>query len=196
MERHQDLKAEDSVFQLVVERAKFTSMDAYLGSIVRRYRQSGALNYLHDVAAAVEPIDRALGVDRQMPAANAFFKGAMLGFHISIQSSPPKVRRKILQVVIHENSGDDDEFQRAHDVAESIIDLGEEAYTLVPELAELIEEWEDQLSPDIRYQPFVRRGFGVLMYMMNEAYVRVAQEEIERGAQTGSVDWDAELGSL
>lgn len=152
--------------------------------------------YMMQAADIVEPIDRTLGQDDDRSTARVFFSGALLGLHVMYQCSHPEVRAKILAVEVGQTSDGNDELHMFHEVAESIIEKGELGCDLAPdELVNLVESWEGQVTPLVRYQPYMRHGFGVVMYLMHEATEQLALDQLWQADRDG-VDWDAEFKDL
>lgn len=177
------------------ERLRYPDFDTFIKNTMLRYRRSPWVEYIHEVSIVVEPTDRVLGEDKDYPAASAFFQGAVLGLLVTQECASKEIRLKMLELQVGEDNEDEDTLHRFHNLADSIIDLGEQGCAKFPELTELIESWEDEIVPDVRYQPFVRRGFGMMMHLMHTANEQVMTEELERAVRDG-VDWDADFSQL
>jgi hypothetical protein len=192
----------DPLSALQSELLRYRDAGAFIQSLTVRYNTNPWLVYINQMAQLVEPIDRDLGVDPDRSAGKAFFNGAIIGFHVISLCAPEEVRKKMIDVSIVERSDDPDPLQRRHDVSSSLIDNGEIGNANVPELAELLESLEAEITPDVRYQPFVRRGFGVMMSILGRASAEIAKEEERQNFETieqahrDGVDWDSELTRL
>lgn len=189
--------AKDPLDLLQSERPRHRNVEAYIGSLFRYYRSSPWMRYIMQATDIIEPIDRTLGQDDEKPSARAFFRGSLLGLHVTQQCASPEVRAKMLEIEIGKTNDDEgDELHMFHGVAESIIGKGEQGCDLAPdELVDLVESWEDEITPYVRYQPYVRYGFGVMVYLMHEATEQVEIDKLWQADRDG-VDWDAELSKL
>jgi hypothetical protein len=185
----------DPVRVLREGRASQPSMEVYLASLKRRYMRDTWFGHISNLAIFVEPIDKELGREKGTPSAQAFFNGGLIAVEATRQSLSREINETMQNVVLVKDTKDPDELVRIQNIADDIIDYGDVGYTLYPALAEVVDSWEDEVSPEVIYQPFVKRGFGVVMYLAYTACEIAATEEIMQADRNG-VDWDAMLASL
>lgn len=190
----------DPIALLTADREKYPNMDMYLMRLRRLYNLTPWLNTLFGLAVMVEPTDRSIGDVDGKPSANAFFSGALIGLHVLQQCVPERVKDSIPQVEIAmplSEQAVDDQQHADHERAESVIAHGEQGAAATPEVTELVESWAEEVTPDITRQPYVRRGFGFVMYIAVEAnrFADLATMEAEASAAS-DWNWDAGLQEL
>jgi hypothetical protein len=188
----------DPVKLLRTQRSECVDMATYLKAVERRYRRSPMLARLGSIASVIEPIDRALGKAEETPIASAFYSGALLGMHVVEQCTPKRLRAKISEVTlgVRPLGNDEDKGQYIHEQAAVVIHDAERGLSAFPDVAQCIEDLEEEVTPDVSCQPFVRRGFGLMLFAIQQADEANARDEMQRGVETGSLDWDAMLAGL
>lgn len=180
----------DPLELLQTERHRFPSAGHYIEQLLANYSSDPWTSHIRGIAFTIEPVDRLLGYDQTFPATGAFLRGATLGMHVIRKCAPPEVQQKISELHRPDTTKGNDRLQRLHDSADQIIEDGGRGCAQTPELAALIESWEDEITPDVCSQPFVRYGFGILMSFLHEADGLVAADELRRADRDG-VDWNA-----
>lgn len=186
----------DPVALLTAGREKYPDMDKYLMRLRRLYHLTPWFNTLFGLAVMIEPTDRSIGDTDRGPSANAFFSGALLGLHVLQECVPDRVKDSIPKVKIAmplSERADDDQLHADHERAESVIAHGEQGAAAVPELTELVESWAEDVTPDITRQPYVRRGFGFVMYIAVEAN-RITDLAAMEAEVYSAPDWNWDAG--
>jgi hypothetical protein len=190
----------DPVALLQAERAEHGTMQGFLDGLQRRYSASLWLGTITRISVIVEPTDRTLGIDSELQTANAFYVGCLIGLHVVEQCTPRAIKEKVPGVQLALPPGpkrDEDALQNEHENAETIVMNGERGLDSFPALAHLIGAWEDEITSDITRQPFIRRGFGLMLYAIHEANQARIQADMERVADAGQDwDWDGALKGL
>lgn len=195
MSEFEEVMAEAAPNLLKLEISKHPDVDTYCHRLIGRYRGSELLDFMAEVAQVIEPVDRVLGCDPDFPCANAFITGSAMAMRVVREFAPRDIQRKMLGVTVATDTIDQDQMHRVYSVANSAVETGEQGIRLVPALEPLVDEWAEQAIPDIRYQPYFRRGFGLVMYMMHGAYESAAWEQLATAERDG-VDWDKEIEAL
>jgi hypothetical protein len=169
---------------------KHGDLEKYVATLLYKYNSDPLVDDLKEMALFVEPEDRQLGIDENLPAANMFFMGTMLGIRIASHFLPPGIQERMKDVEIYTpQAPSDDPYQNKHDIAVGIIDTGTFGFNCAEAYHPFFEEWEDRLCPDIKLQPYLRAGFGVIMHMIKEA---------DKADMAGALesDWESELASI
>lgn len=172
-----------------LEMEKYSDVGEYCEYLVRRYSGTSLLHSLSELAQVIEPVDRTLGYDEDLPCANAFLAGSVLGMRIVREFAPVDVQIKMESILVANDTEDEDWFERMHQLAVSALHSAERGFQLVPDLEPLVEEWAEQAVPEVIHQPFFRRGFGMVMYMLHEAFQVYATEQLMNADRDG-VNWD------
>lgn len=168
------------------------------------FRNSRIAAGLLQVAQMVEPVDRMLGIDGKMPATRAFRVGSLLGLRV-VSECVDWVDEAFsdgvaLMPAISSDDNTEDKLQLRHEFGSAIVQIGQEGYAKVEDTFDpLFDAWEDVLEPQVRYQPYLRSGFGVPIaylyrrYELNEeveeAALQIDLEKMAAEADAG-VNWD------
>lgn len=185
----------DAYGLLQYERSNHTDMDEYLDSIITNYGENPWIKHIKDMAFLVEPKDVIFGINPEYPAGNAFFRGALIGYRVVKSLSSPEIEKKMFQINVGIDNDDEDTNARLNLVASSILACGERGFHRARDLSTLIYEWEDELEPEVVYQPYMRKGFGLMMYLISEASELLMTEALQTSIDSGT-DWDSELREL
>jgi hypothetical protein len=160
-----------------------------------------------ELGKIIEPLDKVLGVDKELPVARAFRTGGLLGLRVA-ETCVDDIDHALLSVafVPEYESPDDDKHHLRHAWSETIVHLGLEAYAKVDnQFDPLFDEWEDQLVPDVRGQRYLRSGFGLpisYLYARDRANqdaqhaAELAEMEAQATILDQGFDWDAEFSKL
>jgi len=186
----------DPLSFLQKEKRRHLNVSKLLYGLEKRYEEDYLYSLTIQLAGAVEPIDRSIGIDPEYPYAQNFLHGTTLGLHVIKNCVPKPVQEAIKRLSILVEVDETDEQQNISNVANQLVAYGDEGVILVPKVAELLDQWSEQITPDYRHQIFVRRGFGLLMHMTNAANNLAIGEEMERGSVSGTVDWNRALINL
>lgn len=184
---------------LRLEAHRYKGPERYLEVLAKRSSGMNLLRYFQEIAIAIEPRDRVLGADPHLETASAFFTGAVFGVRIATGFLPGQTLRNMPNVPITKLSENEDALQAVHDTVSDILDCSERGYAAASAYHELFEEWEDVVCPDVAKQPFLKRGFGLVIYMMQEAQKAVEVAELQ--AQYDAIppdgaNWDSEFIEL
>lgn len=196
MELFKEPGFKDPLTFLQTERSRQPNISSLMNSLEKRYRGSSLYDFAESIATVVEPIDRSMGVDQTYPYGLAFLSGALLGVHVVKHCTPKKVQDTVSILRYAVTIDETDKQQSIFNIASQLVDDSNEGMELVPEVGELIDWWGEQITPDIRHQVFVKRGFGMMICMVNNANDIVISQELELGSKNGAVDWDREFGKL
>lgn len=190
----------DPLVILKPEASRFSNAGQYIVHLSHRYARNPWLKMVEEMGLVVEPYDSELGSDPNLHVANMFAAGALLGLHVMKRCCPAKIEQKALEVDISKDNHNDDDQSRLSFVADSLVHEGDRGFASVPEeLANLIESWEEQITPDIRYQPYFHRGFGVMMRLIDKASDLIEHEKYQAELDIifrDGLDWDSEFKDL
>lgn len=174
---------------------------SYVQSLKMRYSHA-AVNreFLVSIAGAVEPEDRDLGADSDFPTAKAFHIGGLLALPVIEAGGGRDVFKRMLDVELRvaDVTEIDDAGEQKHQLANSLLQLGEIGYAEVEQYHDFIDKYEDQLVPDVRYQRNIKRGFGFMMHAAQRAIEDLEREEMEQWLDTSAekFDWDQAFRDL
>lgn len=196
MELFKEPGFKDPLTFLQSERGRQPNISSLMNGLEKRYRGSSLYDFAQSMATVVEPIDRSIGVDQEYPYGLAFLAGALLGVHVVKNCTPRKVQDTMSILRYGVTIDDTDEQQSIFNIASQLVDDSDEGMELVPNVADLIDQLGEQITPDIRHQVFVKRGFGMMICMASKANDLVIGEELEFGSKNGAVDWDKAFSNL
>lgn len=176
------------------------SVGQYPDRLTTQFRRSRVATGLRGLASIVEPVDRALGIDKAQPVAKAFHIGSLIGLRVAA-ACVDDVDAAFSGIAFTPSlEGEDSEdLNMRHAFAKEILSIGDEAYAGVAEMFEpLFNEWEQQLVPDVRHQRFLRPGFGIPMAYLSArrslnhaADLEVIATQVAKVEMDGDIDWDA-----
>jgi hypothetical protein len=212
---HQPVPQEKSFRELLVGaeqtlRAKnvFDKPDTYLKSVKQRYARNSLSHRLLELGIDIEPTDRTLGHNKELPAAKAFHTGCMLGFEI-VSAAKERAflgQLQLSDVVDPSKLADDsqDDVTAEYINAEVILSSAALGLEAASALEPLLEEVEMPAVGDGTMLNYFRSGFGVVMHMFAAALERQRQAEREQRAQSQAAailgaegfDFDAGLFKL
>lgn len=142
------------------------------------------------------------------PIRTAYLQGGALALRI-VEGYSSDIQRRIGDVQMSFPELDDmeediDEKAYEHLVSSSYCDFGDEGYEDSGDYRTFLDNVIDRLEPDVTRQQFIKRGFGLVMKLMErlltserQVYGVIAEAELE--LELGGGDWDAafagELGN-
>lgn len=200
-----DIDHIDTIYDELV--AQKGDIKKYLQALDIAYHQLPVYASLRRIAVAIDPIDRSTGQAFDTKCSEAFFAGALLGLRVAQASLGNDFSRRISRHNIPVGDIDEmdaDKFEQDHQIAASILDFGAAGYEQAASYHDFIEEYEDEMIPDIRYQAHMKRGFGFIMScvydiraMDAETQRQIELKKLERELDhPEDIDWDGELEHL
>ncbi len=203
--------SDEGATYLRLELDRVTDPIKYLSQIETGFErtQSKLLDRMYYAASLIEPVDRAVGVDVEFPAAHAFVKGGVLGIRIVAKFLDRDSRWTVTDIAsvvtsaVPDSEGLDEDAIR-HELAANVVNASEMGINMAAPYEPLLASIEDVVCPDITNQRFFHRGFGFLMFLIDSARdIRVAEHTVQDIHQMGheldegvQLDWDDWLGGL
>ena len=149
------------------------------------------------------PIDRQLGIifDEHDSMGPAIIMGSIAGAMVVDVAHSGYVSLRD----IHDNlppfhySHTEDDAETKHNIAQSMLELGDMGLNIVGSLAESeVEAWEEEVIKDVANQRYFRSGFGTVILGAYSMHQNVIAREFERQVVAGSHerDWDMQLSQL
>ena len=193
-------------------------MGMALASNKYKYIEAVAANYtnhaLHkglivEYAQFIDPTPKSLYKTVPIPRANAFYVGGVLALHTAYLAGGDALldafTRVRLPVGIPRTAEDlatlsaEDLLVLKQKQIDAILQVGTVGYEASEFAHDKLSEWEDDLVPDITEQPYLRRGFGLVMYMAHNALEICKKEDLSdllAAVELGGINWDEELQNL
>lgn len=172
-------------------------IEYYLQELAEAYEDTDAMTLLITAAELIQPLDRSQGGSDNLNASAAFCRGGLIGLRLAHGILGDDFSENITECKFDIVDADmSDTLEAQHQIASGIADIGARGYEDADPYQEFIEEIEDELCPDVRMQPYMRRGFGVIMYQVNKfqetrSYAEdMAALEIFAREQAPDYDWD------
>ena len=162
----------------------------------------GAREYLlqaQAIGTLLEPRDKVLGIDDQRLTTRAWRQGSVAGLLVAREVHGEAVDAIDMMTkfgVKEASGGSEGDMEHAkHLLAQEVIDMAE---TGLPRLGDeafaIVEEWEDEVVPEIVHRPMFRRGVGMAALLAYEAHEDKWRTSVVRQAEM--FDWDEGLAEL
>ena len=164
---------------------------------------------LQHYARLIEPLDRVLGQDEEMPRANAFYTGELVGRYISSAAFPHVAQSEMFKHIVSDEvkplqnideRQDDDILQTIHENAESMLDNGQRGYAIVPEsYNNILEKIANIVDVDPVNQRSFYAGVGLIYGATSRAHETKELEKFRKEVEAQGDDghnWDLELYGL
>ena len=171
-------------------------IEYYLQELSEAYENTDAMTLLITTAELIQPLDRSQKTSDEPIAAVAFCRGGLIGLRLARGILGPDFAEKITECKFDVADVDmDDPLEAQHQVASGIADIGARGYEVAEQYQQFIEEIEDELCPDVRMLPYMRRGFGIIMYQVHKfqeerSYAdSIAALEIFAREEAADYDW-------
>ena len=199
-----DLRSEVIVEKLRAEAREYNDPLSYLQSLANRYQYMPVHDkMLMEIAQFIEPKDRVLGEDEEMGRCHAFYRGGLVALRAIEEVGGIDLLSYIPQqtIPIPDTQGIEDEEEKAHIIAQGIMEVGAQGYATASHLTSLLEDdingWEDVFVPDVRFQRAQRCGLGFMIFIADRVIQQIDLERMQGQANSLSdFDWDAELRTL
>ena len=160
---------------------------------------------LKEFSQLMEPFDRTLGQDEEMPHGKAFFKGLMVGIGFAREIIRDdklfkNMKRTILSAApagVDTKDARNAEF--LYEFSELVLASGHRVVDSFPALESTLEnEFIDYIEPSIKHQSYTRAGVGTgYALAMQVVYGHLPKpktvEQLASEAQSGDFDWDDAL---
>jgi len=195
--------ADEAAGLLRAEQASASAED-YIQRLLGLVSDELLFDRLRSAAAEIEPYDPATGFDDEFPAANAFIRGAAPAVRLAQRYLQPIQRDDMyaydlgIEICCDEADPRFAEIQEASN-REHMKVAADGREIAGPALWSLLEEWEDEICPDVTKQVYFRNGFGFVIYLASQTYKlngHYEVEELAERAESGKFDWDLELARL
>jgi hypothetical protein len=179
------------------ERARFRDPLAFAEEMRKRVatRHTDTSYMFSRLGLVVEPEDRALGIDKERPAAKAFHVGACLGFGV-VEYCFGRRTDETLNLALERLSitvDHEDQQHENHLLAAEVMDVGVRGFAHSGPYRAVIEEWEDIICPVVDRQLYLKAGFGFVVRMA-ELAIAAAEEEKAYKQTLEQMALDAERG--
>lgn len=176
----------------------------YLNGVLTSVQREPLFVKISSVAAEIEPYDPATGFDDDFPAANAFVRGAAPAIRLAQRYLQTAQREDMFAYDLDIETCNNEADPRFAEIQEASnrehMKLAADGREIAgPALWALLDEWEDEICPDVTKQVYFRNGFGFVIYLASQTHKLNAHLEIGELAQqveSGKFDWDLELARL
>ena len=176
------------------ELAKYDGINTYIKGLHARFARCEAGVQIEEIAHIMEPVDRTLGQDDEERGGFAFYKGGLLGLRVGREMIGHDFSRQFVSsppMVPDVESMDTDDAERQHELSQSLWNLAEQGYDQASPFHGFMEEIEDEVA-FVRHQPYLRRGFGLVMYQVHRILKENSLKQLQRELDgSTAIDWDA-----
>lgn len=203
LHRFEMLWSEEAAAALDADRGGAAPLE-YARGLVGQVRDVHLYDRVSRGAAEVEPYDPVTGYDPEFLAANAFTHGGVLAVRLAQLYLTPEQREGVygFELGIETCTDIDDPNYAAKQEVSTIqhMKVAADGWEIAGRaFADLLGDWEDDISPNIRKQVYFRNGFGFIIFLAHCARnldQLLECEELEDTINTGELDWDAELANM
>ncbi len=193
---------------LKMDSACAADVNKYIGILKGRQIRFPLQGVSRFVAQFVEPIDPALGQTEGAPAGNTFLNASVLAVRAATRLIVPEEQKRMCELnaklynEIVEDTTVPLSIEKCQEVAKMFTDIAEEGWMYMSESYDpLIDQWEDEISRDIRQQPYIRKAFGHIGYLAHTAQQDALTDDLARmavefNAGVPEKEFDRFLGEL
>jgi hypothetical protein len=191
--------------QFQKELGTYTTVGLYVGELLDSYDHQDlpALKSLH-LMATLTRLPEADAQPLKMPINEQFFYiGEVIGLRVMELEKGVDFASKLFDgedVIPVDGAGIKllpSRDQKMHAVSHAIMNASDSGYLLAEPYHETVEHISRKLCPAIEDQPYVRRGFGLTMFMTAQSILRNLELEMTADVERAkSADWDRGWGEL
>ena len=138
------------------------------------------------VAYRIAVLDLLEGDDIHQGRGRAFFYGELLGLGVAEEFVPHDAVRAIRVGLYNErarrvvtNNPDRTQQLQVHS-ANTLLETADAGWALAePSYQEFFDSWDSLIIGEPSHRPFIRRGFGLIMHIMNEVWDAAVEEQFQ-----------------
>lgn len=147
------------------------SVSDYIFQLVLAYHETQMFQNMKEVAHAFGMFEMQDDPVYTEKAKDALLKGLLLGFHVAVETLPDDAKALMDFVDISSISLGEPEPQEAeaYDVTDDTASMAELYYGAANYFHAFFDLWEDQLCQDIHFQRYMKRGFGLMLSVIDQA---------------------------
>ena len=170
---------------LIDEMSEATSIADYIFRLVSLYNDTEVFDMMKNVARTFGMFEMGDDPEYGKNAQDALLKGLLLGLHVAANTMPDGAKEMIDFVQLDSICIGEDEQEstnEAYDVTDDTASRAMLYYEAAESFHPFFDRWEDVLCQDIHFQKYLKRGFGLMLSVMDQAsklYGDSVQQEMD-----------------
>jgi hypothetical protein len=183
---------------LLAEIEAAENVSQFLTGLIGNYHETQLFANLKELAGTFGMFEMMSEPEYGPKAANALLGGLLIGLHVAARTLPEEVKEQIDNVEISSICMDDEAEElsvEAYTIPDDTASMAMIYYEAAEEFHPFFHLWEDKLCPEMHFQKYLKRGFGIMLSVMDRAsrlYADSLYKEMDnlRSAPEGGIDFE------